>query len=201
MYTSSSMTLLQAYLANPRTQRALARRSGEKGFSLIELVVVVAILAILAAVALPNFLSVSKDAQIAAAKNTLATVVKECTAQDVKGNGTELKTVQAAQASLNGYKIYDGDGTAVTTTSTVNCYAVSAKNHAEIGSAKLPDFKISFNPTTGQTSKQCTLGGATGAYNPGIGSCDESKNGDPVTSIDKVTGTKTTTAAVAGTAW
>ena len=193
------MTLLQAYLSNPRTRRTLAKRRGEKGFSLIELVVVVAILAILAAVALPNFLSVSKDAQIAAAKNTLATVVKECTAQDVKGNGTELKTVQAAQASLNGYKIYDGDGTAVTTTSTDNCYTVSAKNHASIGSAMLPDFKISFNPTTGQTSKQCTLGGATGAYNPGIGSCDPSKNGDPVTST--VNGTTTTTAAVAGTAW
>ena len=170
------MTLLQAYLANPRTQRALAKRSGEKGFSLIELVVVVAILAILAAVALPNFLSVSKDAQIAAAKNTLATIVKECTAQDVKGNGTELKSVQAAQASLNGYKIYDGNSALVTTASTTNCYTVTAKNNASIGSAMLPDFKISFNPTSGQTSKECTKGGATGNYDPGIGSCDPTKN-------------------------
>jgi len=171
------MTLLQAYLANPRTQRVLTRRSSEKGFSLIELVVVVAILAILAAVALPNFLSVSKDAQIAAAKNTLATIVKECTAQDVKGNGTELKSVQAAQASLNGYKIYDSTPALVTTSSTSNCYTVSAKNNATLSSAVLPDFKISFNPTSGQTSKECTLGTASGNYNPGIGSCDPSKNG------------------------
>ena len=42
------MNILQAYLQNPRTQRALALKPGEKGFSLIELVVV-AVLAILAA--------------------------------------------------------------------------------------------------------------------------------------------------------
>ena len=102
-------------------------------------------------------------------------------------------------------KIYDGNGTAVTTTSTANCYTVSAKNNASIGSAMLPDFKISFNPTTGQTSKQCTLGGATGAYNPGIGSCDESKNGDAIAAVPETApgrgdGTAAV-AAVAGTAW
>ena len=71
------MTLLQAYLRSPKARRALSQRPGDAGFSLIELVVVVAILAILAAVALPNFLGVSKDGQIAAAKNTLATIVKD----------------------------------------------------------------------------------------------------------------------------
>jgi len=199
------MTLLQAYLASPRTRRTLAKRRGNSGFSLIELVVVVAILAILAAVALPNFLSVSKDAQIAAAKNTLATVVKECTAQDVKGNGTNLGTVQAAQASLNGYQIYDGTPALVTTASQSNCYTVSAKNKATTLLSTLPEFKISFNPTTGQTSKQCYLGGATGAYNPGIGSCDPSKNGDAVAAVpETAAGRGDGTAAIlatAGTAW
>ena len=79
------MTLLQAYLQSPKARRAFSKRPGDKGFSLIELVVVVAILAILAAVALPNFLGVSKDGQIAAAKNTLATILKECSVKETRG--------------------------------------------------------------------------------------------------------------------
>ena len=59
-----------------------------EGFSLIELVVVIAVLAILAAVALPNFLGVQKDGQIAAAKNTLATIVKECVTQGLRQSTT-----------------------------------------------------------------------------------------------------------------
>ena len=43
------------YLSNPRTQRVLTRKPGEKGFSLIELVVVIAMLAVLIVIALPNF--------------------------------------------------------------------------------------------------------------------------------------------------
>ena len=53
------MSLLQAYLRNPKTQRVLSRKPGDKGFSLIELVVVVAVLAILAAIAIPSFTSIN----------------------------------------------------------------------------------------------------------------------------------------------
>ena len=72
------MNLVKAYLAKPSTQKILSRKPGDKGFSLIELVVVVAVLAILSAIAIPAFTNISANAAHASAKNTLATVAKEC---------------------------------------------------------------------------------------------------------------------------
>lgn len=166
------MSLLKAYLQQPSTQRILGRKPGEMGFSLIELVVVVAVLAILAAVAIPNFLSVSKDGQIAAAKNTLATIVKECTSNDLKGKGTKIGEVQSALAKLNGYNIQDSAGSAVTTATATSCYTAKTVDPDGV----LPSFEIGFDTTTGATSKQCTLQTGDSAYNPGTGSCDPSQN-------------------------
>ena len=72
------MLALQAYLASPKTRKVLSRRPGDKGFSLIELVVVVAILAILVAVALPNFTLITHKARVNQGKNALVTALKEC---------------------------------------------------------------------------------------------------------------------------
>jgi type IV pilus assembly protein PilA len=72
------MTALQAYLQNSRTRKVLSKKPGEAGFSLIELVVVVAVLAVLATIAIPAFTNVSDKAAHAAAKTSLAAIVKEC---------------------------------------------------------------------------------------------------------------------------
>lgn len=171
------MTLLQAYLRSPKARRALSKRPGDKGFSLIELVVVVAILAILAAVALPNFLGVSKDGQIAAAKNTLATIIKECSVKETRSGASNLgKTggtgveapIQAASGNLNGYTLVtiDPDGTpqtaanaassnkiAITSTNnTKSCYGVGA---VPTTAKALPKFAITFTAGTGATAKTC----------------------------------------------
>ena len=109
------MSLLQAYLRNPKTQRVLSRKPGDKGFSLIELVVVVAVLAILAAIAIPNFTSISADAAHAAAKNTLSVIAKECSVNFAQNSST------ATYASIAG-----GSNVHYATTATANACGTSA---------------------------------------------------------------------------
>jgi prepilin-type N-terminal cleavage/methylation domain-containing protein len=180
------MPLLQAFLIQPSTRRILRKRSGDQGFSLIELVVVVAVLAVLAAIALPNFLNVNKDAQISSAKNTLATIVKECAVKEARiGSATIGKTggtgkdqpIQSIGSNLNGYAITSHDkppATAATardqngvlneiklgtTDANVTCHTASAVSK----DGTLPNFTIVFDAANGTTNKECH-GGATATY-------------------------------------
>ena len=79
------MSLLKTYLLKPSTKRVLNRKPGEKGFSLIELVVVIAVLAALAAIALPNFLGISDDASVRSAQTAAVNATKECQATWARG--------------------------------------------------------------------------------------------------------------------
>jgi len=185
------MTLLQAYLQSPKARRALSKRPGDKGFSLIELVVVVAILAILAAVALPNFLGAAKDAQVAGAKNTLANVIKECAVKDAQGGGGTIggtggqgapaagdrrgNPITSLSGSINGYTLSVPDGTAInlmtsnganpitmnTTDWDTSCYSVEAISADD----SLYNYRVVLDPNTGVVTKTC--GGGANSYGVG----------------------------------
>lgn len=127
--TALDMHALMAYLADPKTRKALARRPGDEGFSLIELVVVVAVLAILVAVALPNFTLITHKARVNQGKNALVTAIKECnvTSADT-GTATftafTVDSFNVTGSCANGFQI------APTTTNqypTFNVSAVGAK--------------------------------------------------------------------------
>jgi len=68
---------------------------GQKGFTLIELIIVIAIIAILAAVAIPNYLNFRDKAAVSAAKDALGS----------------LRTALEAYAADTGYYIPSGETT------------------------------------------------------------------------------------------
>ena len=90
------MSLLKAYLHSRNTQRVLNRKPGDKGFSLIELVVVVAVLAILAAIAVPAFLGMQEQAADAAARSNLKNAYKECAYQQARGIAADGNAISAS---------------------------------------------------------------------------------------------------------
>lgn len=138
-----SSTPLSRYLSDPKIRATLRKKPGQEGFSLIELVVVIAVLAILAAVALPNFLGVQKDGQVAAAKNTLATMVKECVTSGLRGTGELWDSTKANQGKLNGYELVSLAGD--------SCYAGTASGSG------MTNYNIAYTTANGNTVKTCSF--------------------------------------------
>ena len=118
------MSLLQAYIRNPRTQRALSLKPGDKGFSLIELVVVVAVLAILAAIAVPSYMGMNEQAADAAVETNLKNAYKECAYQLARQAYNQGKSYpNFAFPGDDGYYTYSSDAKNKDSTAGVHsCY-------------------------------------------------------------------------------
>ncbi|MCB4389096.1 prepilin-type N-terminal cleavage/methylation domain-containing protein [Synechococcus sp. MU1617] len=119
------MSLLQAYLRNPKTQRVLSRKPGDKGFSLIELVVVVAVLAILAAIAVPAFMGMNEQAADAAMDANLKNAYKECAFQIARqANNRGLAYPNFDFPGDDGFYTYTSNS--INQAQTHNCYSSAA---------------------------------------------------------------------------
>ena len=149
------MTLLKAYLKNPKTQKVLSKKPGEEGFSLIELVVVVAVLAVLSAIAIPNFTNISNKARASSASTTLATIVKECAAKIADaGSGTYIVP------TLNGYTWAESSGgSAQTAGSSRNCLATGIYEATSGTTSEYPTWRYDV----GSGAKTCIASGNANA--------------------------------------
>ena len=138
------MTPLQAYLNSPKARKALSRKPGDEGFSLIELVVVVAVLAILSAIAIPSFTSINNKARASAAANTVATVAKECAVKYANGEATPTRPT----VTPDGYSAVTAGGSTTGCTPDGDIVATSTQT------ANWATF--TYNMGTG--AKTCTAG-------------------------------------------
>ena len=152
------MTPLQAYLNSPRARRALSKKPGEEGFSLIELVVVVAVLAVLSAIAIPSFTNISSKARATAAANTIATIAKECAAKIADVGVGPNATFNVPQLGGYGATAADGfflAGVKNAAGNTVECINAGTIELRSDNPAEYPDF--SYNMGTG--AKVCSATG------------------------------------------
>ena len=149
------MTPLQAYLNSPRARRALSKKPGQEGFSLIELVVVVAVLAVLSAIAIPSFTNISGKARATAAANTLATIAKECAAKIADtGSGTHQVPNLAGYNADTAQGFHVG-GTKVAAGSTGTCSETDKISFVSDDTKLYPTFV--YDTATG--AKTCTASG------------------------------------------
>lgn len=131
---SQVMTPFQSYLSQPKVRKALTLKPGDKGFSLIELVVVVAVLAILAAIAVPAYMGMNEQAADSAMETNLKNAYKECAYQLARGSNNRGLTYpnfdmpgddgyytyssNAGNSSGNSRDCYSKGSTATTLTAT-----------------------------------------------------------------------------------
>ena len=141
------MSLLKAYLKQPRVQKVLKSKPQDTGFSLIELVVVVAVLAILAAIAIPQFSQLSDDARLNSTKSIIANMYKECEFNKARtGSGFHTKQVDGTP---NG--VFWGENSLIDATDGTGCNAFAT---AKIGGTDISTGAaciIAMDMTTGTT--------------------------------------------------
>jgi type IV pilus assembly protein PilA len=128
------MNRTQTKLIQALSNRRQRLRSGESGFTLVELMIVVVIVGILSAVALPNFLSQTDKAKATEATTKISALLKEAHAEyQFDGDVDNVTTAMAGSATTatdTGNFTYSYPG--VTDTTIFNVLATGNSNDASL---------------------------------------------------------------------
>lgn len=132
---------------------------GQKGFTLIELIVIIVILGILAAVAIPRFVDIQTEARIAKMQGALGTIKGAAAtghaAWLVKG-GTSITMEGVTVPINNGYPDVGGDGGTNTATSGPNSgIVIAAGGLTDYNIVSTTATAITLSPDSSHTN--CTI--------------------------------------------